>query len=342
MKSAQELFDSIQKKFGIDMSKAKTIVDEEENKPLVAAVFGQTGTGKSSLTNALFGTKFEVDDTRPCTKEPQKHIEKAPDGKTVTFWDLPGLGEADGADSTYIRQYIEIAKSCDIILWVFQADTRSILIDKQAVKTIVNNLEETEKSRFLSKITVVLTKADTVAPDSWLFAKHEDNLIIAPGTETEKLLDEKAIYFYTELLSEYEDLLVHRIHLNSECKEDRSLHAHLKIDAAAKKIIQHGKISTNEWKSIIEQNSIYTDELTELQKSQRGIICSVRYHYNLNEVKYRIVNRTEGMSILRMTNKINTELPELKWEKIKFLSIPILYDMRSKKYLFNAETFTGR
>ena len=338
MKSIQKVFDRIEQKFGTDMSKAKNIVSEEENKPLVAAVFGQTGTGKSSLTNALFGTKFKVDDTRPCTKEPQKHIEKAADGKKVTFWDLPGLGESDSADDKYICQYADIAKKCDVILWVFQADTRSILIDKQALKKIADNLEEYEKIKFLSKITVVLTKADTVASDSWLFAKNDNTLITVPGKETENLLDSKAIYFYTELFSEYVDLLVHRININSECKEVMKFHSNLWIDTESRKIVQKGKIADSDWKSIIKKNDKYKEELTELHKSQRGIICSVRYNYNLNEVKYRIVNRTEGMSILRIANKINAEIPEFKWSAVKNLSVPVLYDIKSKKYLFNAET----
>ncbi|UTC63331.1 50S ribosome-binding GTPase [Treponema sp. OMZ 787] len=338
MKSIQEVFDRIEQKFGTDMSKVKNIVSEEENKPLVAAVFGQTGTGKSSLTNALFGTKFKVDDTRPCTKEPQKHIEKGADGKKVTFWDLPGLGESDSADDKYICQYADIAKTCDVILWVFQADTRSILIDKQALKKITDKLEENEKIKFLSKITVVLTKSDTVASDSWLFAKNDNTLITAPGKETEKLLDEKALYFYMELFSGYEDLLIHRINLNSECKEPIKFHSNLWIDVENQKIVQKGKIFDSDWKSIIKKNDKYKEELTELYKSQRGIICSVRYNYNLNEVKYRIVNRTEGMSILRMVNKINAEIPEFKWNTVKKLNIPIIYDIKSKKYLFSAET----
>lgn len=342
MKSSQTILDAIHEKLGIDLSQVKKIVSEEGNKPLTAAVFGQTGTGKSSLTNTLFGTNFKVDDTRPCTKEPQKHTEKSVDGKTVTFWDLPGLGELDSADSEYIQRYIDIAKSSDVILWVFQADTRSLLIDKMALKKIADNLQETERKVFLSKITVVLTKADSIAADSWILAKNDNALVAVPGSKTEKILNEKALYFYDELFKEYKDILIHRIRLNSECKTELKLHTNLWIDIETQKIIQEGSIPDTEWEMLIKKHSAYADELTELQKSQRGIICSAKYHYNLNEVKYRIVNRTEGLSILRMANKITTKVPDICWRDISSLNIPILYDATLKKYLFNTETIIAR
>lgn len=282
MTQMKDILDGIQNKIGYDMTKVKARMKEEENKPLVAAVFGQTGTGKSSLTNALFGTKFKVDNTRPCTKEPQKHEEKSADGKKVIFWDLPGLGESDTADSKYIEQYIHIAKSCDIILWVFQADTRSILIDKLAIKKITDNLTEEDLISFCSKINVILTKADTVTADPWIFAKENDKLIIASGKKTDEILAEKALYFYDELLNDYADVIVHRINLTSECKTEVKFSPKLRLDVQSQKIIQKGKITTTEWKSIIKNNPRYEKELSELQKSQRGIVCSVRYNYNLN------------------------------------------------------------
>ena len=83
-----------------------------------------------------------------------------------------------------------------------------------------------------------------------------------------------------------------------------------------KKIIQEGSIPDTEWEMLIKKHSAYANELTELQKSQRGIICSAKYHYNLNEVKYRIVNRTEGLSVLRMANKISAKVPDIRWKDI--------------------------
>lgn len=46
-KKAQELF--------------KKEIDAEKSKNFIVCIMGQTGTGKSSLTNSLFGTNFKTD-----------------------------------------------------------------------------------------------------------------------------------------------------------------------------------------------------------------------------------------------------------------------------------------
>lgn len=45
------------------------------------------------------------------------------------------------------------------------------------------------------------------------------------------------------------------------------------------------------------------------------------------------------MSILRMANKINVELPDLKWKRIEELNLPVLYDCTLRKSLFDVSKF---
>ena len=57
---------------------------------------GQTGFGKSSLINELFGTAFNTDPLVSCTKElysVSKLIETSEGERLVTVYDTPGIGE---------------------------------------------------------------------------------------------------------------------------------------------------------------------------------------------------------------------------------------------------------
>lgn len=58
------------------------------------AVFGDTGVGKSSLCNALFGKEIaEISDVEACTRKPQEILLSGSDAG-ITLIDVPGIGEA--------------------------------------------------------------------------------------------------------------------------------------------------------------------------------------------------------------------------------------------------------
>src|SRR5215467_8426142 len=78
------------------------VVDGDKQEPLKVSVMGQTGVGKSSLINALFGTDLPTDPVRPGTTQIMMHRVKGKKGQEVIFYDLPGLGESNQADQTWL------------------------------------------------------------------------------------------------------------------------------------------------------------------------------------------------------------------------------------------------
>lgn len=56
-------------------------------------VFGNSGVGKSSLCNALFGKEVaKISDVEACTRKPQEILLGSESGG-ITLIDVPGIGE---------------------------------------------------------------------------------------------------------------------------------------------------------------------------------------------------------------------------------------------------------
>src|SRR4051794_1312527 len=98
------------------------LLEEEAARPLVVSVMGQTGVGKSSLVNALFGTDLMTGAVKPTTKQPQEIVTETELGHRLVFWDLPGLGEGGPVDDAYIDIYRRTLRDSDIAIWALHAD----------------------------------------------------------------------------------------------------------------------------------------------------------------------------------------------------------------------------
>ena len=85
---------------------------------------GQTGFGKSSLINELFGTVFNTDPLVSCTKElysVSKLIETSECERLVTVYDTPGIGEFS-TNEKYQVYYDYAASVADHIVLVVSLD----------------------------------------------------------------------------------------------------------------------------------------------------------------------------------------------------------------------------
>ncbi len=322
---------------GLDLTPAKGEIEGDLRKPLTAAIFGQTGSGKSSLANAIFGTNFDVDDVKPCTKEAQKHHDRDASGNEIIFWDLPGIGESAVSDKSYVDLYTIFAKDCDVILWAFQADTRTITYDLSALDVIVSNLSETEKTKFLSRLTVVLTKANSISASPWIIAKNGDMAIIAETPATTQVLDGKSEYFYEGLIGKHQDNIEHRVVLRSDRHFLRDLGSEFWLDKDQNFLHHRGILDQTKYASLVNKHPDARDELSRLREQCSAVCCSARYRFNLNAVRSAIAQKGYGASILRIGRTFITQDTSLEWKSVKSIGLPVIFDHLNEKVIFDAQ-----
>ncbi|MBN5246743.1 GTPase [Serratia ureilytica] len=96
----------------------------------VIGIMGKTGSGKSSLCNALFQQPLSpVSDVQGCTREPLRFTLDI-GGRRMTLVDLPGAGESLDYDREYRQLYKEQLPKLDLILWVIKTDDRACATDE--------------------------------------------------------------------------------------------------------------------------------------------------------------------------------------------------------------------
>jgi small GTP-binding protein len=160
---AKHLPPEAREKLKIEMNKFLTY------EPKVA-IFGKTGVGKSSLTNALFGKDVcKVSDVEACTREPQEvffKLEGASNG--IKLLDVPGIGESAERDKQYFKLYAEILKEADMTLWVLKADDRTFSADEEFYKTCMKPYIDADKP-----FAVAVSQVDKIEPfREWDEIKH--------------------------------------------------------------------------------------------------------------------------------------------------------------------------
>lgn len=332
-----DLLRKIEKKIGSDLWAIKQLIAGERKKPLTAAIFGQTGCGKSSLVNAIFNTNFEVDDVRPCTKEPQAHEGYDSKGNQIVFWDLPGIGESAGADEAYLDLYAHYATTCDVILWAFQADTRTIAYDSSALDALMARIGPDAREKFLSRLSVVITKADAISPSPWIFAKSGENVTIAESRETSDALKRKAVYFYEGLLGAHQADLVRRTFVTSRSDVLAQLPEDFWIADFGAFLCHKGSLDEARYTELVGAYPWARDELTRIYEQSMAVCCSAKYAFNLNAVKARLAHNSKGAAMLRFGQSISKAGGAVTWSKVKALGLPVFFDRERNQVIFDVE-----
>jgi len=150
------------------------------------AIFGKTGVGKSSLTNALFGKDAcPVNDVKACTRKPQEVFMKLDgDSKGIKLLDVPGIGENSERDKEYFRLYAEILKDADMVLWVLKGDDRTFSTDEDFYKTYMKQSMDKGKP-----FVVAVNQVDKIEP-----FREWDVENCMPGSIQEGNIAKKIIY----------------------------------------------------------------------------------------------------------------------------------------------------
>nr|WP_241576389.1 DUF4942 domain-containing protein [Rosenbergiella collisarenosi] len=100
---------------------------------------GKTGTGKSSLCNALFqGEVTSVSDVNTCTREVLRLRLSSGDHNLILVA-LPGVGESEQRDQEYEFLYRYILPELDLILWVIKADDLAFSVDERFYRRVMSD-----------------------------------------------------------------------------------------------------------------------------------------------------------------------------------------------------------
>jgi hypothetical protein len=162
--------DSINKREILDKI-AKELKKVRSYRPKVG-IFGDTGVGKSSLCNALFGKETaKISNVEACTREPQHILIGGSNNNGITLIDVPGVGEDPERHQEYIQLYQSLLPELDLILWVIKADDRKYM---SAIDVYINILKPNLDN---CPVVFVINQVDKIEPiEEW----YENNKKLGP------------------------------------------------------------------------------------------------------------------------------------------------------------------
>ncbi|HBO3046077.1 TPA: 50S ribosome-binding GTPase [Pseudomonas aeruginosa] len=144
-------------------------------------VFGDSGVGKSSLCNALFGRDVaEISDVEACTRQPQEILISNGDAGGLVLVDVPGVGEDPTRHKEYVELYKSLVPNLDLVIWAIKADDRKYLSSLEVYEEVLSPAVSS------CPVLFVITQVDKINPvRAWDVASH------CPGVEQEQNIIKK-------------------------------------------------------------------------------------------------------------------------------------------------------
>jgi uncharacterized protein len=306
-------------------------ITEAERQPFVVAVMGQTGVGKSSLINALFGTELLTDAARPCTKKIERVIVNGGDDRVLWFYDMPGLGEAGNVDQAYVLDYRAKLLESDVVIWAIHADNRSVAFDLSALEQVLG-ADRNERVNLMSKIIFVLTKVDLLTPPPWIFNISGNKGVFAAGKATRKLLQDKERYYQETFIWPYGDLIVSRTY-NPGGMFDIG-EGPLSFDDYT--VTYRGLLRPSDLLCLQRGFPQFHQVFDRLYDNYRVIACSSLFRFNLSQLMLVIVNKLGEGAIGRFSNFTDGEvLNQVDVSKVKSLGNLVVFDRQHNQLVFD-------
>jgi predicted GTPase len=313
---------------------AREKLEQERARPFTVSVMGQTGAGKTSLINALFGTSYETSAVRPTTQEVKPHIEHGADGGELHFFDMPGIGdmaqEAEGLLATYRDHLLK----SDVVLWTIHADSKSLAFDQHALTQILGQ-EDSLHATLLTKMTFVLTKVDVLIPTPWLFGvTDEDSGLFAPNEVLAGVLRDKEDYFFEGLIKPHSERIVATTYNDSGFRPHRRRDR--EFTEGDREISHAGPVTAAMAEGYIARHPEHRAIFQRLHDQHRVVSCSARFRYSLTVLMEVIVNKLGPYAVGRFQNfTIGSDLDRLQLSTAKSLCNLSIYDQAQGEYLFS-------
>ena len=204
-----EIFDKIFKKAKVSQKEQEQVNaalnKELIEKPFRVAVIGQSGVGKSTTLNSVFGLKNYTSNLAEGTTEIVEKIFPMRDGFKLSIYDMPGLNNDVDKDIEYEKLYKKILPDCDVIVYIINAHSRDFGEDCRILKEVV--LPICNNNQIRENMVLAVNKIDTIGENidpndpelQWDVFRNEPTKKLKAAIKTklgdivDKLIDERLL-----------------------------------------------------------------------------------------------------------------------------------------------------
>lgn len=159
-----KILEAIMGKGGVSSEDKQNVLDainsEIHDKPFRVAVIGQSGVGKTTTLNAVFGLNNYVSDIAEGTTDIEEKVFSMRDGFNLSIYDMPGLGYDVDKDVEYEKLYAKILPGCDVIVYIINAHSKDIGEDCRILKNVV--LPLCNANQIIDNLILAFNKIDTI------------------------------------------------------------------------------------------------------------------------------------------------------------------------------------